>query len=89
MKAPFFLCAVALLMAVVISDESFFQKLGLTGLCSVNHTFSEYDPCGKRCDEPDPSKTCAAVTFVGCGCKDGYIPTDKSFSICVLPQDCP
>ncbi|GBM17477.1 hypothetical protein AVEN_193770-1 [Araneus ventricosus] len=93
MKTTFFLCSVALLIVVAVSDydidKSFFDKVGLSRMCSENQTFSEYGPCGKRCDQPEPPTVCPAVVYVGCGCKDGYIPTDKTFHKCILPQDCP
>nr|P0DM55.1 RecName: Full=Venom peptide SjAPI; AltName: Full=Ascaris-type protease inhibitor; Flags: Precursor [Scorpiops jendeki] len=54
----------------------------------------EFQQCGSSCPEtcanhknPEP-KSCAAVCFVGCVCKPGFIRDDLKGSICVKPEDC-
>ncbi|PRD28177.1 UNVERIFIED_CONTAM: hypothetical protein NCL1_33210 [Trichonephila clavipes] len=98
MKIILFLCGIALVICSVTSDDannnygidaSFFKKEGLSTLCSGNQTFGSYQRCTKTCEQMTYPDDCPDVTYVGCSCKEGYIPTDKSHSICVKPEDCP
>ncbi|KAF8763261.1 hypothetical protein HNY73_021463 [Argiope bruennichi] len=94
MKAAIFLCCVLLVISIDAQDDfkidqNFYKNFGYDVNCNENQTFSEYSMCEKRCDQMNPPENCPDVDYVGCGCKDGYIPVDKSFHKCVLPQDCP
>ncbi|GFT32570.1 TIL domain-containing protein [Nephila pilipes] len=75
MKTTFFLCCMAVVVGVILSDnygidKNFFDQIGLSTICQGNLTFSDYSLCEKRCDQMNPPEDCPDVTYVGCACKD-------------------